>query len=55
MAKYLGKARYTAEGTRGLMKDGGSARVAAVTKLTKKSSAARSRRSTSPTASATRT
>ena len=35
MAKYLGKARYTAEGTRGLMKDGGSGRVAAVTKLLK--------------------
>jgi uncharacterized protein with GYD domain len=35
MAKYLAKASYTAEGTRGLMKQGGSARVAAVTELTK--------------------
>ena len=34
MAKYLAKASYTAEGARGLMKEGGSARVAAVTKLT---------------------
>ena len=36
MAKYMGKASYTAEGTRGLLKDGGSARVAAVTKIVKK-------------------
>ena len=36
MAKFLAKASYTAEGTRGLIKEGGSARVAAVTKLTKK-------------------
>ena len=37
MAKFLAKASYTAEGTRGLMKEGASARVAAITKLTKKS------------------
>jgi uncharacterized protein with GYD domain len=36
MAKYLGMARYTAEGTHGLMKDGGSGRVATVTKMVKK-------------------
>lgn len=36
MAKYMGKASYTAEGTRGLLKDGGTARVAAVTKIVKK-------------------
>ncbi len=36
MAKYLAKASYTAEGTRGILKDGGSARVAAVTKAVKK-------------------
>jgi uncharacterized protein with GYD domain len=36
MAKYLVKARYTAEGTRGLMKEGGTARVESVSKLTKK-------------------
>ena len=36
MAKYLGKARYTAEGTQGLMKDGGSGRVEAVSKMVKK-------------------
>ena len=35
MAKYLAKARYNAEGARALMKEGGSARVAAVTKATK--------------------
>ena len=35
MAKYLVKASYNVEGVRGLMKDGGSGRVAAVTKLTK--------------------
>jgi len=36
MAKFLGKARYTAEGTQGLMKEGGSGRVATITKLVKK-------------------
>lgn len=36
MAKYLGKARYTAEGAQGLIKDGGSGRVETVTKLVKK-------------------
>ena len=36
MAKYMAKASYTAEGTRGLLKDGGSARLAAVTKAVKK-------------------
>ena len=36
MAKYLLKASYTAEGTRGILKQGGSARVAAVTKALKK-------------------
>jgi uncharacterized protein with GYD domain len=36
MAKFLAKASYTAEGTRGLLKEGGSARVAAVTKVIKK-------------------
>jgi uncharacterized protein with GYD domain len=35
MAKYLAKARYNAEGARALVKEGGSARVAAVTKATK--------------------
>lgn len=35
MAKYLGKANYNADGVRGVMKDGGSGRVAAVTKLVK--------------------
>jgi uncharacterized protein with GYD domain len=35
MAKYLAKAKYNADGVRGLLKDGGSARVAAVTKLVK--------------------
>jgi uncharacterized protein with GYD domain len=35
MAKYLAKARYNAEGTRALMKEGGSSRVAAVTKAAK--------------------
>jgi len=33
MAKFLAKAKYTAEGVKGVMKEGGSARVAAVTKL----------------------
>jgi uncharacterized protein with GYD domain len=36
MAKFLVKASYTSEGVRGLAKEGGSARVEAVTKLTKK-------------------
>ena len=36
MAKYMAKAKYTAEGTQGLLKDGGSARVASVTKAVKK-------------------
>jgi uncharacterized protein with GYD domain len=36
MAKYMAKASYTAEGTRGLLKDGGSARVASVTKVVEK-------------------
>ena len=36
MAKFLAKASYKAEGARGLMKDGGTARVTAVTKMTKK-------------------
>ena len=36
MAKYMAKASYTAEGTQGLLKDGGSARLAAVTKVVKK-------------------
>lgn len=36
MAKYMVKARYAAEGARGLLKDGGSARVASVTKAVKK-------------------
>jgi uncharacterized protein with GYD domain len=36
MAKFLAKAAYTAEGTRGLIKEGGSARVEAVTKLLEK-------------------
>jgi uncharacterized protein with GYD domain len=35
MAKYLAKAKYNTDGIRGLMKEGGSARVAAVTKLVK--------------------
>ncbi|MEP7118388.1 MAG: GYD domain-containing protein [Acidobacteriota bacterium] len=35
MAKYMVKASYSAEGARGLMKEGGSSRVAAVTKATK--------------------
>ena len=34
MAKYLIKVAYTAEGTRGLVKEGGTARRAAVQKLT---------------------
>ena len=34
MAKYMIKVAYTAEGTRGLVKEGGSARRAAVQKLT---------------------
>ena len=33
MAKFLIKAAYTAEGTRGLMKEGGTARRAAIQKL----------------------
>lgn len=33
MAKYLVKASYNQQGLKGLMKDGGSARVAAVEKL----------------------
>ena len=37
MAKFLVKASYTAaDGTRGLIKEGGSGRVEAVTKLTKR-------------------
>jgi uncharacterized protein with GYD domain len=36
MAKFLAKASYTAEGARGVIKEGGSARVEAVTKLVKK-------------------
>jgi uncharacterized protein with GYD domain len=36
MAKFLGKARYTAEGTQGLLKDGGSGRADTVAKLVKK-------------------
>lgn len=36
MAKFLAKASYGADGVRGVIKEGGSARVAAVTKLTKK-------------------
>jgi uncharacterized protein with GYD domain len=35
MPKYLAKARYNADGARGLVKEGGSARVAAVTKAAK--------------------
>jgi uncharacterized protein with GYD domain len=35
MAKFLVKAKYNADGVKGVMKDGGSGRVAAVTKLTK--------------------
>ena len=35
MAKYLVKARYKADGVRGVIKEGGSGRVAAVTKLAK--------------------
>lgn len=33
MAKYLYKASYTPEGTRGLLKEGGSSRKAMVTKM----------------------
>ena len=33
MAKYLIQANYTAEGTKGLLKEGGSSRRAAVTKM----------------------
>jgi uncharacterized protein with GYD domain len=36
MAKYLIRGRYTAEGARGLMKDGGSRRRAVVEELLKK-------------------
>lgn len=35
MPKYMAKARYNAEGTRALLKEGGSGRVAAVTKAAK--------------------
>lgn len=35
MAKYLAKAKYNAEGVKGLLKDGGTSRVAAVTKAVK--------------------
>ncbi len=35
MARYLYQASYTAEGTKGLLKDGGSKRRAAVEELTK--------------------
>ena len=35
MAKYMVTASYNADGARGLMKEGGSGRVAAVTKATK--------------------
>jgi uncharacterized protein with GYD domain len=35
MPKFLAKARYNAEGARALMKEGGSSRVAAVTKAAK--------------------
>jgi uncharacterized protein with GYD domain len=34
MAKFMVKARYTADGVKGVIKEGGSGRVAAVTKLT---------------------
>lgn len=36
MAKYMVKASYTAEGTRGLVKHGGTARVTSVTKAVEK-------------------
>lgn len=35
MAKFMVKAKYNADGARALMKEGGSGRVAAVTKATK--------------------
>jgi uncharacterized protein with GYD domain len=35
MPKFLAKARYNADGARALMKEGGSSRVAAVTKAAK--------------------
>ena len=35
MRKFLAKAKYNADGARALMKEGGSGRVAAVTKATK--------------------
>lgn len=35
MPKYMAKARYNAEGARALLKEGGSGRVAAVTKAVK--------------------
>ena len=35
MAKFLVKASYNVEGVKGLMKEGGSGRVAAVTKVAK--------------------
>ena len=34
MAKFMVKARYNADGVKGVIKEGGSGRVAAVTKLT---------------------
>lgn len=37
MAKYMIKASYTAEGTKGLMRDGGSKRRATVEEMIKKS------------------
>lgn len=36
MPKYLAQVSYTAEGARGVLKEGGTARVATVTKMTKK-------------------
>lgn len=35
MPKFMAKARYNADGARALMKEGGSSRVAAVTRATK--------------------
>ncbi|HET7551034.1 MAG TPA: GYD domain-containing protein [Gemmatimonadaceae bacterium] len=40
MAKYLIKASYTAEGTKGLMRDGGSKRRTTVEEMVKKSGGA---------------
>ncbi|MGE0361988.1 MAG: GYD domain-containing protein [Vicinamibacterales bacterium] len=34
MAKFMAKAKYTAAGVKGVLSEGGSARVAAITKLT---------------------